>query len=55
MHESLNLQKITGVHTNKLLVCSIQEPHSKLSVAIKQINVFGESTNTGTEPQDVEG
>lgn len=54
MHESLNSQKITGLYTNnKFFVCSIQESHSKFSTAIKQTNLFGESTNTGTGPQEV--
>ena len=53
MHESMNSQKITGLSTNnEFFVCSIQESHSKLSLAIKQINLFGESTNTGTGPQE---
>jgi hypothetical protein len=51
MHESLNSQKITGLYTNNI-VCSIQESHSKFSTAIKQTNLFGESTNTGTGPQE---
>jgi len=49
MHESLNSQKITGLYTNnKFFVCSIQESHSRFSTAIKETNLFGESTNTGT-------
>ena len=53
MHQSLNSQKITGLYTNnKFFVRSIQECHCRFSTAIKQTNLFGESTNTGTGPQE---
>jgi len=56
MHGSLNSQEITGLYTNnKFFVRSIQESHSKFSTAIKQTNLFGESTNTGTGPQEATG